>query len=118
MWQQILNHMANRLNILYPLQWSGYMEWISVKDQLPPVSFIESDDENVPYECHYFLVFSDEKPGIMCVASLMQIQDPEHWNEGDFYWDLYIPKCGGNTIERDFDCFTHWMHLPQPPKEK
>lgn len=91
------------------------MEWISVKDRLPEISYFESDNESVPYESHPVLVFSSEKPGIMCVAYLCQEQDEKKWSFGDFSWESYIPGDGGNIAEIDFEVFSYWMPLPSPP---
>lgn len=91
-------------------------KWISVETELPPISFLESDEEDDPYECHPVLVYSDENPGIMCVAYLEKDQDKDSWNYGDLSWSVYMP--GGNLesgLEKEV--FTHWMPLPNPPSK-
>src|SRR5690349_18556236 len=92
------------------------MEWISIKDRLPPLSYLESDNEEDPYECYPVLVYSEEQPGICCVAYLVKEQDEDKWSYGDLSWELYIPSNGGDIIERDLETFTKWMPLPEPPK--
>jgi len=91
-------------------------QWISVKENPPQVSYLESNNEDDPYECYPVLVFSPERPGIFCVASLVKEQDENDWNYEELSWELYIPGNGGNIEEVDFDVFTHWMPLPEPPK--
>jgi hypothetical protein len=93
------------------------MEWISVKEKLPPISYLESDNEDDQYECYPVLVFSEEAPGIYCVAYLVQNQDEDNWNLGDLSWQLYIPGSGGDIIDRDLEVFSLWMTLPDLPKE-
>lgn len=91
--------------------------WISIKDKKPPISYLGSDNAEDLYECHPVLVLSKEEPGIYCVAYLVKNQNENHWNFGKLSWEFYIPGQGGDIIERDFDTFTHWMPLPEPPKE-
>lgn len=90
-------------------------EWISVNERLPPISYLESDNEDDPHEAYPVLVFSDEEPGIFSVAYLVKEQNEDRWNFGDLSWEIYIPN-GGGVDEVDFDVFSHWMPLPKPPK--
>jgi len=92
-------------------------EWISVKERLPKISYLESDNVEDPYECYPILVFCPEKPGIFCVAHLIKNQDENDWNYDELSWELYIPGNGGSIIEVDFDFFTHWMLLPTTPED-
>ena len=92
------------------------MNWISVKDKLPKISYLESYNENDPYEDYPVLVKSDENY-VFCVAYLVKEQDPNDWNFGELSWELYIPGNGGDIIYRDFEEFTHWMELPESPED-
>jgi len=92
-------------------------EWIKCSDRLPKISYIESDNEDDPYECYPVLVYSVEKPGIFCVAYLEQNQDEDDWNFEDLFWQLYIPGEGRDIINSDLKTFDYWMPLPSPPKE-
>lgn len=87
------------------------MEWISVKEKLPPISYVESDDEDHPYEGIHFLLYSTQK--CMCVGYLVKDQDEKSWNHGDLSWEVYIPN--EHIEDVDFEKFTHWMPLPKPP---
>jgi len=92
------------------------MEWISIEDRMPSISFPESDNVNDPYESCPVLVYSSESPGIQCVAYLVKEQDENDLNFGDLSWELYIPGNGGDIVYKDLDIFSHWMPLPEPPK--
>lgn len=89
-------------------------EWVDCKERLPPLSFIESDNADDPYEGHDVLVYSDEDLGICCVACLRKNQNEDSWNYGDLFWQVYIPGAGTLT-DVDFEVFTKWMPLPQLP---
>ncbi len=90
------------------------MEWISVKDELPKLSYLESDNADDPYECYPVFVKSDER-NVFCVAYLVREQDHDKWDFGEISWELYIPGNGGDILHRDFETFTHWMELPEGP---
>lgn len=94
------------------------MEWINVEDRLPKLSYVESDNQDDPYESYPILVYSPESPGIMCVASLIQEQNEKKWSFGEYRWEVYIPGGGGSIDEVDFETFTHWIPLPEPPLPK
>lgn len=70
------------------------MEWISVKDKLPP------EDESV-------LVVVHECSEAFEPISLVEISSYSH----DFDFDLTDLPIGG-VVD-----ITHWMPLPEPPKE-
>lgn len=91
------------------------MEWISVKDRLPEISYFESDDVEHPYESFEVMVFCPQEPGIFCVAYLVMNQNENDWNYKELSWESYIPSRGGHIEDVDFETFTHWMPLPQPP---
>ena len=95
------------------------MNWISVNDCLPKLSYQESDDATDPYEAFPVLVFNKVKDDEyeFCVAYLVQNQDKESWNYGEFSWELYVPGNGGTILTRDIEEFTHWMPLPKEPNE-
>jgi len=65
-------------------------EWISVKERLPKISYLESDNVEDPYECYPILVFCPEKPGIFCVAHLIKNQDENDWNYDELSWEFFI----------------------------
>lgn len=92
------------------------MYWNNVRDSLPPLSYNESDDTDYPYTSFSVLVFSPEKPGIMCVAYLTKNQHKDDWNFGHLYWEVYLPGEEGDIIPLDFETFTHWRKLPPLPK--
>lgn len=89
--------------------------WINIKDQLPSVSYLETNNEEDPYECYPVLVYAEEAPGIYCVAYLVQEQDENNWNFGELSWELYIPGSGGDIIGRSLENFTKWIPLPKIP---
>lgn len=89
------------------------MEWISVKDRLPQLSYVESDNEDDPYESNPILLYSNEN--IPFVGYLIKEQDEKCWDFGEFQWGCYIP--GGHINDVDFDKVTHWMPLPSPPED-
>ena len=92
------------------------MQWISVKNNLPSLSYVESDDGDDPYECLPVLVFSSEKPGICCVAYLEMNQDEDDWNFQELTWKVYVPGDNMTIEDIKFEKFTHWMPLPEPPE--
>ncbi len=90
--------------------------WISVKDRLPPLSYVESDNVDDAYEGIHFLLFTKED--VCVVGYLVQNQDKDDWNFGEYTWEIYIPCAGGLIEELDFDKVTYWMPLPKPPKKE
>lgn len=93
-------------------------EWIKCSDKLPELSYFESDNTDDPYECFPVLVYSQEEPGIYCVAYLQQEQDEAKLSFGDLSWQLYLPGNGGEIVDRDLETFTHWMPLPSSPEKQ
>lgn len=91
------------------------MKWFKLEEKLPTVSYLESDNENDPYEGHPVLVFSKESPGIQCVAYLVKEQDENDWNFGLLSWELYVPGEGGDIVHKDLETFSHWRKLPKNP---
>ena len=89
------------------------MEWIKCSDRMPELSYVESDNEDDPYECHPILLYCPQK--CMCVGYLEMNQDEESWNFKELFWSTYLPN--GNIYDLDFDKFTHWMPLPELPCE-
>jgi uncharacterized protein DUF551 len=92
------------------------MEWISVSDRLPPRSFIESDDDSIEYEGHMVLLFfpaSEGSPeenyeilvGIYEEEDLSPFPNIPHWRVYSNSW---------SNVE---SAPTHWMPLPDPPKD-
>jgi hypothetical protein len=91
------------------------MKWFKLEEKLPPISYVESDNENDPYESYPVMVFSKESPGIQCVAHLVKEQDENDWNFGRLSWELYIPGEGGHIVNADLETFSHWRKLPKNP---
>jgi hypothetical protein len=67
------------------------MEWISIKDNLPDIG------------C-FCILFSPEQGIGQFVGYL----------EDDSTWKCYVPTEGRSI---DIDWVTHWMYLPEEPKE-
>lgn len=87
------------------------MEWISLKDTLPPYVDVDNYGDWFPV-----LVFSREKPGNCCVAYLCKICNEEDFNYGELSWNIYVPGENGDVLMGIyFTEFTHWMPLPPPP---
>jgi hypothetical protein len=89
------------------------MEWISVKDKLPPVSFVESDVESDPYEPYPVLFFiPGHSDGEIVVG----------WYEEENLSPFpNIPRFvlwNGHNMDDSTEVGepTHWMPLPEPPK--
>ncbi len=76
------------------------MEWISVKDQLP------EDGE-------YVLIynFTDYPKGIQCAVFIKEFSD----EFGDL--NRWQSQDGGTFVYSEWNEVTHWMHLPEPPKD-
>lgn len=72
------------------------MEWISVKDRLP--------DENGAYLVYAPRYRGGSSSGLDCVDGVMFARWKKRWSIEVGYY-----KRPG--------CVTHWMPLPQPPKE-
>lgn len=69
------------------------MEWISVKDEFPDL------EEEV-------LVYQPENDDMVCIGYLMQNPRTEK-----IYWNKQ------NGIE-EIHGVTHWLQIPEPPKEE
>lgn len=91
--------------------------WFSTKEKNPPISYLESDNFDDPYECYPVLVYSNESPGIYCIAALCKNQNEGDWDFGRLFWQLYIPGSGGDIIDRSFEIFSHWMKIPSQPSD-
>jgi len=89
-------------------------KWIRVKDQLPKISNHPNDDI---YQYFHVLAFCPERPGVYFVASLMQMNEEENWTTEDLYWEVYAPGVDNYLIDVNFEDVTHWMELPEKPKE-
>ena len=89
-------------------------EWIDCKKELPQVSYLESDNEDDPYEAYNVLLLGKFEKDIF-VGYLVKEQDEDSWNVGDLSWETYIPTEGGSIENIDFDQVTHWMPLPNLP---
>lgn len=88
------------------------MDWIRVKEKLPKISYLESDNADDPYESYPVLLYSPEK--CCCVGYLVKNQDEGRWDYGELSWEAYIPDVSA-IHDLDFDTFTHWMPLPNRP---
>lgn len=71
------------------------MEWISVKYRLPEIN-------------QWILASDGEFPG-----GLVQYCYNEHI--GEYFWNFLSSGCG--CCDTDMKNVTHWMPLPEPPKE-
>ena len=89
-------------------------EWIKCTDQLPPLSFCDSDNPNDYYGPIPVIVWAPYPWSYSCVACLCKDNDEDSNNFGEYYWDIYIPF-SEHTDEIDFDTFTLWMPLNKPP---
>jgi hypothetical protein len=91
-------------------------KWISLKDDLPKLSYSARDNEDNPYECYPVLLYCPEQPGIQCVGYLVREEDKTKFDYGDLAWEVYVPGNAGNILDIDFDVFSHWTPLPTPPE--
>lgn len=95
------------------------MEWKRVKDELPKISYLESDDYEECYRSFPVLVWYEEmnnEEGIYCVAYLIKNQNENSWNFEQLSWELYVPSGGGDILRVGLSEFTHWMPLPNKPE--
>ena len=92
------------------------MNWISVKDQLPPRSFVLRDDQECPYEAVMILLFipAPEGPGEDRSEVLVGIYEEEDLSPfpNIAEWLSY----DGDSWTRLERTPTHWMPLPRGPK--
>lgn len=102
------------------------MEWISVKDRLPEpeqvvLAFCEVKPNGGKHQCIGFYVpdnwpseQSDFNWEYECYGDYCEEIDDyfvkEGWYERIYNWDDYSAVGIGNFV-------THWMPLPEPPKE-
>lgn len=96
-------------------------QWIEVKHQPPPISYLESDNKEDVCEAYPVVVFSPERPIILCLATLQKYQNEDHFHHGELFWEVYVPistelnsECV-DVIEKSFDMFTHWIPIPEIP---
>jgi len=95
--------------------WISMSEWIKCSERLPPKSYIESDDADIPYEAHRVLLLipNSQDYDVMC----------GWYEEEDLSPFPNIPRWIGWVItDEDGYCVdlktpTHWMPLPKPPQE-
>lgn len=87
-------------------------KWVKCSDQLPPFSFIESDDITQPYESHPVLVISEySNHKSILVACRM-------WNEeNEETWEQYVDGENGDWVLMGHCKITAWMPLPKPPED-
>lgn len=89
------------------------MEWISVSEKLPPLSFVESDDAEDPYESNMILLYISNDRGSEHSEILVGIYEEEDLSPFPNIpsWASYN---GGSW--HDLETYpTHWMPLPAPP---
>jgi hypothetical protein len=84
------------------------MEWISVKDRLPD---IKDKTKNSSVSEDVLTIDSD---GLMFVAYLNYYGISEYRTKEECSWSEQSTGCGCCSEALDI---THWMSLPQPPKE-
>lgn len=90
------------------------MTWTKCSEKLPEISYIESDNEDDPYIGIYYLLYSPQN--CMCVGYLTMNQEEHSFNFKELSWEIYSPD--GTIIDIDFESFTHWMPLPEPPNSE
>lgn len=73
------------------------MEWISVKDRLP--------DDNGTYLVYAPTYSGGSSSGLDCINGVMFSRWRKHWSIEVGY-------------HKRPNCVTHWMPLPDPPKEE
>lgn len=86
--------------------------WIKVSNRLPPASFVESDDDDLPYEAIPVLLCLPDRNDHDLVVGIYEetVLDPfpnigiwKGWN-GENWSDLPVDP-------------SHWMPLPDFPKD-
>ena len=83
-------------------------KWISVKDRLPIQNFYNSSGDCL-IAIKYAYDLPDEERSL-CSGYLL---DGEWWSYGDHS----CHKIGDKNTNDEGDVVTHWMPLPEPPKE-
>jgi regulator of RNase E activity RraB len=79
-------------------------EWISVKDRLP---------DYLPEVDYSANVICTNRREIFIMARCYDY-DAEGWMWGNCYGDIY----GDPEVDDDYSDITHWMPLPEAPKEQ
>lgn len=96
------------------------MEWINIKDKLPPLSYIKSDNEEDSYEgIHILVYYHDIYRNIdhgICVAYLESASE-EDWDQNP-KWSIFIPGDNPGSRELGKINITHWAELPKFPEIK
>ena len=91
------------------------MEWIEVSKKLPPLSYVESDNEDDYYKPIYVLA-KHALSDVCAVVILVQNQDEESFGFGDYTWEVYIPAFDAYLHDDiPFKTYSHWMPLPRLP---
>ena len=89
-----------------PISWNhaydSFSGWISVNDRMP---------EQAGYRCLVAAKFID---GTYCLfTAFTGYREPGWWT----YENLFMEEEPNNKVHHDFKV-THWMPLPEPPKEE
>jgi len=93
------------------------MKWISVKEKLPPKSFLESDDENVPYEAKMLLLYyePDSADGAFITSGIYTEVDLSPYANIP-KWEAYV-KTDMDTYWVEINEPDYWMLFPELSKE-
>ena len=87
------------------------MEWISVKDRLPEGGGDFYGDDNSLEESAYVLTYGCYRN---CYGYGIGTYIRDHHNIHDSGWNGCLVA---EEVELDYCDVTHWMPLPEPPKE-